>query len=226
MRIFINDIPVRIIRPEKLDKGLVFEIIIDAKKEPIQPERFINNVLVKNATFKNVDQIIQILESNPFAKLASLMILIDSDKKIKSYIKSKFILLDAAGGIVSNGKKILMINRLRKWDLPKGKVEPGETFAQTAVREVNEECNIEVKLGKKICTSYHTYTLGKKDILKKTVWYNMILLDDKNMAPAKEENIDELRWMNHKELLHSLQDTYHSLSYVMNRYFRKMGQIE
>jgi len=90
---------------------------------------------------------------------------------------------------------------------------------------VEEECSIEVKLKKKICTSYHTYPLGNKDILKKTVWYSMKCISDKNMTPAKEEDIDEIRWMNHKELLHSLQDTYRSLSFVMEQYFRSKGQI-
>jgi len=226
MRIFINDIPVRIIRPERLEKSQVFEIDINAKKDSIQPEQFVNNVLVRNATFRDVDNIIEILERNPFAKLASLTILINSDEKIKSYIKSKFTLIKAAGGIIRKGKKILMIYRLRKWDLPKGKVESSETFEEAAVREVEEECNIKVKLGERICSSYHTYTLGNKDILKKTVWFSMSIVDDRKMVPATGEGIDEIRWMNHKELLHSLQETYHSLSYVMSKYFKKMGQIE
>jgi len=47
----------------------------------------------------------------------------------------KFVI--AAGGLVTNEiDEILVINRLDKWDLPKGKVEPEEPIKLAAVREV------------------------------------------------------------------------------------------
>ncbi|MCH7536140.1 MAG: NUDIX domain-containing protein, partial [Bacteroidetes bacterium] len=66
----------------------------------------------------------------------------DIDKLIKDF-ESLFVLINAAGGIVSNNKnEILFIRRNDRWDLPKGKVEEMEEFSECAVREVQEECGI------------------------------------------------------------------------------------
>src|SRR5690606_26317204 len=76
-------------------------------------------------------------------------------------IKEKFRVIKAAGGLVKNGEgDYLFIFRLGKWDLPKGKVDPGESMKKAAVREVEEECGIKVDyLGQKIITSYHIYQM-------------------------------------------------------------------
>ena len=52
----------------------------------------------------------------------------------------------AAGGIVMNkNNEVLLIHRRGKWDLPKGKLDCGETIEDTAVREVSEEVGIPIK---------------------------------------------------------------------------------
>lgn len=114
-----------------------------------------------------------------------------------------------------------MIYRMKKWDLPKGKKEKNEKYKGTAVREVQEECNITVKLGHKICTTWHTYTMNKNAMLKKTKWYLMDSVDDTRMKPALEEDIEELRWMNPKEVYHALEHSYKSITYVFEEYYRK-----
>ena len=55
----------------------------------------------------------------------------------------------AAGGLVLNEKnELLMIFRRGFWDLPKGKVDEGETLEQCAVREVKEETGLQnIRLG-------------------------------------------------------------------------------
>lgn len=59
----------------------------------------------------------------------------------KLQVRCKFIL--AAGGLVKNTEdQWLLIFRLGKWDLPKGKLENGETPEAAALREVEEECGI------------------------------------------------------------------------------------
>lgn len=91
-----------------------------------------------------------------------------------------------------------MIYRMKKWDLPKGKKESGEKHRQTAVREVEEECGVKVKIGKKLCTTWHTYTMNKRAMLK-TRWYVMDLTDDSKIKPSLEEDIEEIRWMTQKK---------------------------
>lgn len=225
MRIFIHDIPVTVIKQSKFVNGSEFEMDLDARLNNLSDTQFYGNVVIRNVSSRKLKLILDILANSPFVRLNSITLLATFKDKVKATVKSHYTLIDAAGGIVEKGNKVLMIHRLRKWDLPKGKVENYETFSSAALREVEEECNISVKLKKEICTSYHTYPLGNNDILKKTVWFSMKCTNDKNMKPAKEENIDDVRWMNHKELLHSLQDSYRSLSYVMEHYFRGKGQI-
>lgn len=117
-----------------------------------------------------------------------------------------------------------MIYRQKKWDLPKGKKENGETSKDTAVREVEEECNISVRLGRKICTTWHTYTMNKNSMLKRTRWYAMELLDDSRMRPSVEEDIEEAKWMSQKEVYHALENSYNSIRFVFERYYQKKDE--
>ena len=88
---------------------------------------------------------------------------------------SKFIMIEAAGGLVFNKDgHILMIFRNGKWDLPKGKLEIGESVEECAKREVEEECGIYgLDIIEKLLDTYHTYKLKGNKILKKTYWYKM-----------------------------------------------------
>ena len=57
-----------------------------------------------------------------------------------SLFRQEFAAVEAAGGVVVNDRgEYLMIHRNGRWDLPKGHVEPGESTAECAVREVAEE---------------------------------------------------------------------------------------
>ena len=48
-----------------------------------------------------------------------------------------FNIIKAGGGVVNNNKnQILFIYRLKRWDLPKGKLDKGETIRECAEREV------------------------------------------------------------------------------------------
>ena len=60
----------------------------------------------------------------------------------------------SCGGIVIYHGKILLLyknykNRYCGWVLPRGTVEEGEEFAQTAVREVKEETGVDAQIIKR-----------------------------------------------------------------------------
>ena len=57
-------------------------------------------------------------------------------KELLKHLFSRYIRVKAAGGIVEQGCKRLIIHREGCWDIPKGMVEPGETLKQAALREV------------------------------------------------------------------------------------------
>ncbi len=126
--------------------------------------------------------------------------------------KAVFKVIEAAGGLVfkkTKEKKILMIHRQGFYDLPKGKIDKGEQTKAAAIREVKEETGIkELKLGKKITKTYHTYRDHKnRRILKKTHWYRMTTKQEK-FIPQLEENIDLVFWIKPEKFLSVQRKVY------------------
>lgn len=111
---------------------------------------------------------------------------------------NEFTLIEAAGGLVINDdNEALVIFRKGKWDLPKGKIDEGETPESAAVREVAEECSIQLpNITGSLGETWHTYQLNGKAILKKTYWYKMIPTHGKEQPrPQTEEDISEAKWV-------------------------------
>jgi 8-oxo-dGTP pyrophosphatase MutT (NUDIX family) len=117
-------------------------------------------------------------------------------EKLWADFQEHFKLIEAAGGLVYNhGEKALVIFRRDHWDLPKGKIDKGETPAEAAVREVREETGLqELKLGRALPDTYHTYRLKKKRILKRTYWYVMQTTEEQ-LVPQAEEDIEKAEWV-------------------------------
>ena len=126
---------------------------------------------------------------------------------------SKFIMIEAAGGLVFNKDgNILMILRNGKWDLPKGKLEIGESVEECAKREVEEECGIyELNIIEKILDTYHTYKFKGNKILKKTYWYKMNTNFDGELSPQIEEGITKVEWVKKEDLKDKLNNTYSNI---------------
>ena len=70
------------------------------------------------------------------------------------------------------GDQVLMIYRLGKWDLPKGKLKSDEDQAAGALREVEEETNIKLELGEELPSTWHSYAYKGNKMLKKTSWFS------------------------------------------------------
>ncbi len=110
-----------------------------------------------------------------------------------------FRIIEAAGGVVSNPDgDILFIRRLGKWDLPKGKMEAGESREESAVREIEEETGLkDVELVRFINTTYHIYVERNGDkVLKCTHWFEMNFDGEDTSKPQTEEGITEVAWKN------------------------------
>ncbi|MEC3881745.1 NUDIX hydrolase [Parapedobacter sp. 10938] len=133
-------------------------------------------------------------------------------------ITNQFKVIKAAGGLVKNGAgDYLFIYRLGKWDLPKGKLDPGESMKKAAVREVEEECGVTVGyLGQKIVTSYHTYHLKGEVVLKKTNWYEMGVNKVPKLKPQLEEDITEAVWLPKTKFGKVRKNTYPSIAEVLD----------
>lgn len=118
----------------------------------------------------------------------------------------------AAGGVVFNLKQeILFIFRRGKWDLPKGKLDPGETIQQCAVREVMEETGLEqASIVKPIMITYHIYIENGTSIFKTTHWYEM-KTEAYYLKPQREEGITHALWVSRHAVHHQLRKTYESI---------------
>ncbi len=221
MNLFINDIPVRIWEQGTSPQEGHFNFEVHARKEQITKAKLINHVWIKQATVPDLNTVLDLVNSKVPINLLSLDITVEDYESVKFFLEDKFKIIKAAGGLVKKKDRFLMIYRMKKWDLPKGKKESGEKYRQTAEREVEEECNVDVKVGKKICTTWHTYTMNRNSMLKKTRWYAMDLVDDSKSKPSLEEDIEELRWMTQKEVYHALENSYNSIRFVFEEYYKR-----
>lgn len=112
--------------------------------------------------------------------------------------------------------RLLVIKRLGKWDLPKGKLDKGESIDAAALREVQEECGIDdLKIIRPLAVTWHTYERNGKDHLKRTDWFLMTASADKQLTPQIEEDIEEVRWMTNEEVDRMKGETYPSLLKVI-----------
>lgn len=220
MHLFVNDIPIRIWAPDTKPEDGSFNSEINASREPVTKAKLLHHVYVKQANLQHLNDILDQVNSKVPMNLLSLSVSVGDYEGVKKFLREKFKIVKAAGGLVRKKDRFLMIYRMKRWDLPKGKKENGEKYRQTAEREVEEECSIDVKVGKKICTTWHTYTMNRSSMIKKTRWYLMDLQDDSRMKPSYEEDIEELRWMNQKEVYHALENSYKSVRFVLEEYYK------
>lgn len=103
----------------------------------------------------------------------------------------------AGGGVVFNMEgEFLVIKRNGVWDLPKGKMEDGEDFETTALREVEEETGLTgLESTGLLLSTFHTYPLKKKLILKETQWFEMRWKGSGSPVLQAEEGITDYRWV-------------------------------
>jgi len=146
---------------------------------------------------------------------------------LKKAFWKKFNLIQAGGGLVSNGEQAwLFMFRRGKWDLPKGKLDAGETLEQCAVREVGEETGLSaIQLHSPLLITYHTYDENGKHILKETHWYRMsvsggqaaIPVPDKRIAKFQaDEAITEIVWADKERIAAMTKNTFPSIIDVLS----------
>ena len=135
----------------------------------------------------------------------------------------------AGGGVVVNEKnQVLFIYRRKKWDLPKGKLDPGEDIKACAIREVMEETGIRnLTIGKLIIVTTHSYEEKGLNMQKETHWFEMkaSTVDNSTLTPQLEEDIEKIEWVSPENLEEYLSETYTTIQQVLNSWNRSRNHI-
>jgi 8-oxo-dGTP pyrophosphatase MutT (NUDIX family) len=102
----------------------------------------------------------------------------------------------AAGGLVMRDGRVAVVHRPKydDWSLPKGKLDPGETWEQAAVREVEEETGVRARIVAELAPSHYRDRKGRPKTVR---WYRMDVEDAGTFEPDSE--VDELRWLSPDE---------------------------
>ena len=98
----------------------------------------------------------------------------------------------AAGGVPVRDGRVLLVHRPKydDWTLPKGKLDPGESFEDAALREVEEETSLTCRLGPELSATHYR---DNKDRPKIVRYWAMEVEDEVPFEPNDE--VDELRWV-------------------------------
>ncbi|MCO5292774.1 MAG: NUDIX domain-containing protein [Chitinophagaceae bacterium] len=140
----------------------------------------------------------------------------------KAFFK-KFEIIKAGGGLVENElHEILMIFRQKFWDLPKGKLDEGETIEECATREIMEETGIKtLEIIEPLIITYHTYEQGTHHILKESHWFLMKASVNENLIAQKEEDISDIKWIGLDIISEYLAKSYPSIKDVIEWHLNK-----
>lgn len=102
----------------------------------------------------------------------------------------------AAGGVVwrrsaGGSLEVVLVHRPRydDWSLPKGKLDPGETDEEAALREVHEETCVEACLGPELPTTTYLDKSGKH---KRVRYWAMTVVAGE---PAAANEVDRAEWV-------------------------------
>ena len=98
----------------------------------------------------------------------------------------------AAGGLVVRDGELLLVHRPRysDWSLPKGKLDPGETWEQAALREVEEEIGFRCRQGRELAATSYRDQKGRAKVVR----YWLMEPESGEFEPNRE--VDEIRWLN------------------------------
>ena len=143
-------------------------------------------------------------------KLKEAYIFKKGDDKLLKKFKKALPVVQAGGGKVRNKKgKVLFIYRNGKWDLPKGKLDKGESFKEAAIREVEEETGVKgLKCKDLLATTYHIFRRNGTYKLKEVKWYDMVTDYNGKLKAERSEGITKVRWKGSRKTKKALEKSY------------------
>src|SRR5689334_14281111 len=100
MNLFINDIPIRILKPGKQPHSGDVSNSIDAKKEAITKAKLVHHTWINNCAVQHLDAVMDLINSQVPTDLLSLYLTVVDYDAVKTYLKKKFSIVKASGGLI------------------------------------------------------------------------------------------------------------------------------
>jgi 8-oxo-dGTP diphosphatase len=106
--------------------------------------------------------------------------------------------VQASGGVVwrrtlAGRVQLVLVHRPRydDWSLPKGKLDPGESWEQAALREVEEEVGLRCRLGPELPQVGYDDHKGRAKVVR----YWLMEPEDADAPFTPNDEVDEMRWV-------------------------------
>ena len=144
----------------------------------------------------------------------------DVERLKNIYLSDKPAILAAGGMVFNPDGDLLMMFRKGMWDMPKGKLDDGESIEDCALREVMEETGLSsISLGEKLSITYHTYYYQEKLVVKPAHWYKMYFNGFEQPIPQIEEDITEIKWVKKDEAKNLMNNMFPSIQEMIMRHY-------
>lgn len=205
-KIYINESPLILTEPPKPGEETAFEKSLLHAQYVGKPKLIMNYI--------------ELLEKNKHHE--GIILQSENLPQLWKDFKSHYNYIKAGGGLVLNQfGKILLIFRRGAWDLPKGKQDPGETLAETAIREVREETGLkDLHLIEKLGNGYHCYLMSKQRTLKRTRWYLMETNQPDSLDLQREEGIMDAAWFDPHKIPDLQMPMFNNIRDVVSQYVK------
>ncbi len=194
-KVFVNDIPIILSTTEDYDEKYTSFPLKEVKLKRIIKKINKGKLLYVNLYHKNKE-------------------------KLLKHLFKKLPVVEAGGGLVLNPKgETLFIHRNGRWDLPKGKIEKGESREEGAIREVEEETGVKnLKITRFLQETYHVFQRKGKYRLKVTYWYEMTTDYDGELVPEVKEGIEKAKWKDEEKSRKALRKSYANIKLLFPEY--------
>ena len=133
----------------------------------------------------------------------------------------------SCGGVVIFRNKVLVLyknykNRYEGWVRPKGTGEPGESYEQTALREVKEETGVSAKIVEYLGKSQYSFSAYTEIVEKEVHWY-LMLSDSYYSKPQQEEFFLDSGYYKFYEAYHLLKFANEKM--MLQKAFNKYNEL-
>ncbi len=130
--------------------------------------------------------------------------------------------VSCGGVVIYKGKALLLYknikNKYEGWVLPKGTVEEGEDYKETALREVKEETDVSAHIIKFLDVSHYSFMVGEETVEKDVHWY-LMSASDYHTVPQKEEFFYDSGF-------YKFHEAYHLLKFSNEKFILERAYME